>query len=156
VAKSARYFIIIKLKMKAMKYGFDKHWCCLFFEVKRGVKLLGIVQGFQVALFIWWMFSIFTMWTGFNEFFPGTWVYAHCFAIAPAMVGMWYYYYFLTSRDPMSKNPLPRAHIMNIVSMVIYFLSFTIYGLAWSAATRTDVTPERRIAPLPIGGIQNY
>ena len=66
---------------------------------------------------------------------------------------MWYYYYFLTSRDPNSRKPLPRAHLFNIVTQCLYFATFTIFGLA-NGVVEPAVSAERVPVPLPIGGIQ--
>ena len=150
-----------------MKYGFNRVNCCGCIEIKRGVKLLGILQGVQLALFVWFGFSIFTMWTEFNAFFPGFWILGHIIAIAPNVVGMWYYYYFLTSRDPTSRKQLPRAHLFNIITQCVYFASFTIYGLVWGATTDMTLAdmwnnvPQDKMTPVdpipfPLGGIQNF
>merc|ERR1719329_514917 len=44
--------------------------------------------------------------------------------------------------------PLPNAHIMNMVTMSLYFLTFTIYGLSWSSTVADMPT-----SPLPLGGL---
>ena len=135
--------------MANYKYGFNKSFCCGCFEIKRGAKLLGIMQGVQLAIFVWWMFGIFTMWATFTDFtfatFPLVWLACHTILVLPSIIGMWHYYYFLTSRDPISRKPLPRAHLLNIVTITNLFITHLVGGLIINKNT-----------PLPLGGIQRY
>ena len=137
--------------MANQKYGFNKVFCCGCFEIKRGAKLLGIMQGVQLAIFVWWMFDIFTMWATFTappinlQMFPLWWLLPHTVLLFPSVIGMWYYYYFLTSRDPNSRKPLPRAHLYNIITVVNLFITHLVGGIVVNGN-----------APLPLGGIQRF
>ena len=103
--------------------------CCFCIPIFIGILILCIIQILMAAFAIWQIFSILL-----NKQYGTTedifWIVLYVCCVVPIIIGGLYYANWLWKKSKAKRAMLPRAHFLNIVSIVLQFLLITIFGIA--------------------------
>ena len=103
--------------------------CCCVVPIFLGVMILCFLQLFMACFAIYQIFSILRG-AKYQTNEEVIWIVCYCACAAPIIIGGYYYLRWLISKTTATKVMLPRAHFLNIVSILMQFALLIIFGYA--------------------------
>ena len=101
--------------------------CCCLVPIFIGILILCF---FQIFMSVFALYQIFSIFNGgkyqTNE--EILWIIFYCMCAAPIILGGYYYFRWLLNKSQTKRAMLPRAHFLNIVSIIMQLLLLIIFG----------------------------
>ena len=104
--------------------------CCCCVPIFIGILTLCIIQIIMAVFGIWQVFSILRD-TNFKRVKSEEvwWIIFYLLCIGPIILGGYYYLRWLWFKSQTSRAMLPRAHFLNIVSVIAQFILISLFGI---------------------------
>ena len=113
--------------MKTMFMTRPKYCCCIV-PIFIGILILCVVQIVMAAFGVWQVFQIVRD-KKYRKSEDIWWIVFYLICIGPIILGGWYYLKWLWFKSASTRAMLPRAHFLNICSVIAQFILISLFGI---------------------------